>query len=142
MLKTRKISVKKHHYMPVSKTRIVEAVNGNVRSTVLIGGLLNFTGLSLIFLAENVFEVTPKTLSKYRNDDVKLPPSVVELSFKLKDLYSLGLEIFGSKEKLNLWLNSPSYGLGNKVPASLLNTATGMDLVYDELTRIAYGATA
>jgi putative toxin-antitoxin system antitoxin component (TIGR02293 family) len=142
MLKTKEISVKRHRYKPVSKARIVEAVNGNVRSSILIGSLLDYTGLSLIFLAENVFEVTPKTLSKYRNDDVKLPSSVIELSFKLKDLYSLGLGIFGSKEKLNLWLNTPSYGLGNIIPASLLKTASGIDIVYEELTRIAYGATA
>lgn len=145
IIKTKEILNKrsfKPPYKPVSKARIIEAVNGNIKSSVLITSLLNFTGLPLVFLAESVFEVTPKTLSKYRNDDVKLPAAIIELSFKLRDLYNLGLEIFGSKETFNKWLNAKNYGLDNKAPTSLLKTATGIDLVSEELIRIAYGATA
>lgn len=129
-------------YNPLKKTQIIHAVNGSVRSSILINSVLNITGLPLVFLAENVFEVTPKTLSRYRSEDVKLPAAVIELSLKIKDMYNLGKEIFGTNEELNKWLNEKSYGLNNTVPAKLLNTSSGIDLVHEELTRIAYGTTA
>jgi uncharacterized protein (DUF2384 family) len=32
--------------------------------------------------------------------------------------------------------------LGNKKPLDLLNTSTGVDMIYEELKRIEFGATA
>jgi uncharacterized protein (DUF2384 family) len=33
----------------------------------------------------------------------------------------------------------PAFGLGNLVPGNLLDTITGIELITEELTRIAYG---
>lgn len=63
-------------------------------------------------------------------------------SIKFNDLDKLGTDIFGSKDEFNKWLNTKSYGLNNQIPANLLNTDEGIILVYEELIRIAYGATA
>lgn len=67
---------------------------------------------------------------------------VRELSIKLNELYTIGSRLFGSTYNFNLWLNKPSYGLGGIVPLELLNTITGIDLIFDELVSIEFGTTA
>ena len=54
----------------------------------------------------------------------------------------MGIECFGNIESFNDWLEKPAYGLGFKIPKSLMETQEGVLLVEDELIRIAYGALA
>jgi len=65
-----------------------------------------------------------------------------EQILKLEGLYKKGIELFESADEFNKWLKSESFGLGNTKPVNLLNSITGIDLVYEELVRIEFGATA
>lgn len=100
------------------------------------------TGLTIKTLAENIFEITPKTLIKYKNNTTKLPSRIAELAIELTTLYELGTVVFGSIAVFNNWLDKENIFFNSKKPAIFLNTSTGIHLIYEELKRIEFGATA
>lgn len=100
------------------------------------------TGLTIKTLAENIFEITPKTLIKYKNNTTKLPSRIAELAIELTTLYELGSMVFGSVAVFNNWLDKENIFFNSKKPATFLNTSTGIHLIYEELKRIEFGATA
>lgn len=104
--------------------------------------LLELTQLSQNILSNDIFELTPKTFSKYKTVESKIPSRIAELTIKIEGLYKEGIDIFGSAEDFNSWLKEPSFGLDNQIPIKLLNTGTGIDLVSEELLKIGFGATA
>jgi putative toxin-antitoxin system antitoxin component (TIGR02293 family) len=122
--------------------KVVEELKKPIKSSVIFKKLVSTTGLPVNFLAEQVFEVTPKTFTKYKTYNVKLTSLFFEHVIRFNTLYELGLEIFGTNEEFNSWLMENNIGLGNKRPSEFLNTSTGIELVYEELKRIEYGATA
>ncbi|MBA7544197.1 hypothetical protein ES705_36549 [subsurface metagenome] len=93
-------------------------------------------------LAEEVFEISPKTLASYRKSEKDLPTWLNEQILKLEELYNKGIELFENSERFNKWLKTESYGLGNEKPIKLINSMTGIDLIFEELVRIEFGATA
>ena len=121
-----------------------EVVYSNFRkeTSQLIKKLIENTNLPINFLAEYIFEITPKTFTRYRRENSKLPSLFTELAIKILHLYNEGIEIFGTKEIFNHWISKENIGLSNKRPLDLLNTSTGVDMIYEELKRIEFGATA
>lgn len=65
-----------------------------------------------------------------------------EKSDRLKNVYELGIECFGNIDSFNGWLEKPAYGLGYRIGRILMETPEGLELVEEELYRIAYGALA
>jgi uncharacterized protein (DUF2384 family) len=126
----------------IDKANILNQLASAKESYLIINELKEITGLNLNFLAEQVFEITPKTLGTYREKGKYLPRRSFENSIKLKELYHKGHELFGSTDAFNKWLNTKSYGLNNIVPISLIGYSTGIDVIYEELARIEFGATA
>ena len=124
------------------KSSILNELKVKANSKKLIGSLLEITRLPIKTLAKEVFEITPKTLSKYKTENLNLPARITEIVIKLRELYKKGIELFGSPENFKKWLDEPSFGLGNNIPLKFLNTTTGIDLIYEELVRIEFGATA
>ena len=55
------------------------------------------------------------------------PPS--ELDY----LYKMGIDVFGSKEKFAVWLDSENRAFGKIKPKKLLNSASGINQLKDEL---------
>jgi Protein of unknown function (DUF2384) len=100
------------------------------------------TGLTIKILAENIFEITPKTFIKYKNNTTKLPSRIAELAIELSTLYELGSSVFDNVSLFNEWLEKDNVFFNSKKPASFLNTSTGIHLIYEELKRIEFGATA
>jgi putative toxin-antitoxin system antitoxin component (TIGR02293 family) len=47
--------------------------------------------------------------------------------------------VFGDRDKAMIWLNSPCYALGNKVPMQLIDTTEGRELVLTTLGHIEHG---
>jgi len=137
-------SLTSHHMLHTSidKGKILNQLASTKESYLIIDELKEITGLNLGFLAQQVFEITPKTLSSYREKGKYLPKRSVENSIKLKELYHKGQELFGSTDAFNKWLNTKSYGLDYMVPISLIGYSTGIDIIYEELSRIEFGATA
>jgi hypothetical protein len=127
----------------ITQGTAMEFLYGNVtKNEPLFRNLLNLTKLHSKTLAEIVFEITPKTFTSYLEEGKKLPRYMIEKVIKLEDLYLKGIELFGSVTEFNLWMKKESYGLGLRVPLEFIGTITGIEMIYDELIRIEFGATA
>lgn len=126
----------------LSKSEVLSRITTSPSSEKALKNLMNVTQLPLKTLADNVFEMTPKTLSSYKQTSKKVPTRMAELIIKLEELYLKGNELFSTPEKFNKWMNNPAYGLGGEIPLTLINSATGIDLIMEELLRIEFGATA
>lgn len=69
-------------------------------------------------------------------------PLNMDISEKLVNLlrlYKLGLEIFGDTATFNSWLRRSIAGLGHQKPIYIMHTAIGIEIIMDELERLAYG---
>lgn len=84
--------------------------------------------------------VSKKTLQRHRDKpDYFFKPIHTEKIIELAEVTHYGKEVFDSTEQFYLWLNTPSYALGNLKPAELLKDSYGKDLVMGELNRIEQG---
>ena len=83
--------------------------------------------------------ISLKTLDRYKKDGRKFDPSISEIILKWIELYSKGLEVFGSIASFNKWLEKPAFGLQGSRPDELMSTSTGTELIIGELRRIEYG---
>ena len=119
---------------------VAEAAGGVDAS--LVDRIIEISGLGQRRGAEDYFNLSYKTVSRYIRDKKKLNPRDSETAIRLMALFQKGIEILGSLDSFNTWLSKPAFGLGDRVPADLLITHAGIQLVMDELRRIEYGALA
>ena len=122
------------------KNNVLE--NLAINSKILFNKILAVSGLTIKTLAENIFEITPKTLIKYKNNTTKIPSRIAELAIELNTLYLQGNVVFGNSLVFNEWLEKENTFFNNKKPSNFLNTSTGIHLIFEELKRIEFGATA
>lgn len=108
----------------------------------LLSMVVSKTNLTIKTLAENIFEITPKTFIKYKNSETKLPSRLAELALELSIVYDLGIEVFSNVKEFNGWLDAENIMFLDKKPATFLNTSTGIRMLIDALKRIEFGATA
>lgn len=59
-----------------------------------------------------------------------------EKILELAEVTALGREIFDDEEQFYLWLNTPSFALGNLKPLNLLTDSYGKEMVMTELHKI------
>ena len=97
------------------------------------------TGFKKDKLADDLLGISIKTLMRYRQDEKKLSPQSSEMVLKLIALYQKGVALFSEIKYFNNWLNKPAFGLGMQIPYDLINTSTGIDLIFEELLRIEHG---
>lgn len=129
-------------YLPASFSKSMVLDNLTQNSKQIFVKVLSVTELTIKTLAENIFEITPKTFIKYKNNETKIPSRIAELAIELSALYDLGILIFGNASTFNLWLDKETIFFNNNKPSNYLNTSTGIHLIYEELKRIEFGATA
>ena len=89
------------------------------------------------FLAA-VINLSPRTISNYRDQNKSLEANYSEHLLKLISLFELGKEYLGNIDEFNDWLQKPMWGLDEK-PIDFLNTSGGVDLIIDRLERMAQG---
>ncbi|WP_114779013.1 type II RES/Xre toxin-antitoxin system antitoxin [Botryobacter ruber] len=87
----------------------------------------------------SLLHTSAKTLQNYRQSRKKLNPAQSEQTLKLLALQLKGNDVFGAPDAFRRWLEKPAYGLDGQAPLSLLETSGGIDLVMEELERIAFG---
>ncbi len=104
------------------------------QSLLNLGNTLN---LSLKQLAA-LLPVTERTLQR-RKDGSLLNTAVSEQVILLAELAEKGSEIFGGIAPFNEWLREKNTALGGCSPLHLLDTAIGIELVTDELGKLAHG---
>lgn len=85
-----------------------------------------------------LLNVSIRTFQRKKATDV-MSAAISQKTIDIAEVAAKGKEIFGSKEKFNLWLNSPIPALYNHKPMDLLKTSTGIKLVMATLMRIEYG---
>ena len=129
-------------YYVSARQHIFDELKSDKKSNEILERFIRISSIPNKFLAEKVFEISAKTLYSYRHSEKNLPIRINEQILKLEELYKKGKELFESSEEFNKWLKSESYGLGNTKPFDMINSITGIDLVYEELVRIEFGATA
>jgi putative toxin-antitoxin system antitoxin component (TIGR02293 family) len=100
--------------------------------------LIGVTHLKKEFIAR-MLNISSKTLDRYRLIEKRLTPAASELMLRLFSLYKQGEKIFGNSVEFQKWVEEPAYGLGYKVPKSIIQTSAGIELVMDELIRIEFG---
>jgi putative toxin-antitoxin system antitoxin component (TIGR02293 family) len=84
-------------------------------------------------------DISTKSLQRYKQSPRKFKPIQSEKIIEMAEVTNIGLDVFGEMAKFKLWLNTPSFALGNLKPIDLLRDSYGKELVIGELTRINYG---
>ena len=88
----------------------------------------------------NFLDISTKSLHRYKtSSEHHFKPSHSEKIIEVAEVTKLGLDVFGSIEKLKLWLDTPSYALGKLKPIELLKDSYGKEMVISELHRINHG---
>ena len=86
----------------------------------------------------SVINLSPRTISNYRDQEKGLDPIYSEHLLKLINLYSFGKEIFGNLDEFTLWMNRPFWNSNDK-PIDFISTSGGVDLIYEEIEKLAQG---
>lgn len=89
-----------------------------------------------------LFNTSAKTITRYTQEGKNLDVVDSEHALKLIALFKKGNEIFGELDAFRKWIMKPAYGLGWEIPAELMETSGGIELIMEELYRIEFGATA
>lgn len=88
----------------------------------------------------NFLDISTKSLHRYRSSpEHHFKPIHSEKIIEMAEVTKVGLDVFGTIEKLKLWLNTPSYALGKLKPIELLKDSYGKEMVISELNRINHG---
>jgi putative toxin-antitoxin system antitoxin component (TIGR02293 family) len=85
-----------------------------------------------------MINISPKTITNYSNQQKTLEPLQSEHLLKLIALFDKGEEVFGSIDEFNYWLKKPFWG-SKEIPLQWMVTHGGVDLVMNELDRLAQG---
>lgn len=85
-----------------------------------------------------LLHLSPRTISNYHQNKQALEPLQGEHLLKLIALFNKGVEMFGTIDEFNYWLNKPFWNAEEK-PIDWLITPGGIDLVVKELDRLGYG---
>jgi putative toxin-antitoxin system antitoxin component (TIGR02293 family) len=120
---------------------IVEKSHAGVDAGIFFE-LVDISGINRNILAEDIFDVSVKTLLRYQKERKKLNPRHSEITLKVLGLFEEGITVFGTKKAFTSWLDRPANGLDGQTPITLMNANTGIDLVEEELMRIEFGALA
>lgn len=90
-------------------------------------------------ILSNWLNISVKTLRNYRKPGIKFKDNVKEHLLLLLSLFKHGIEVFGSSEEFNKWLNEKNFFFDGNSPVSYLNTVTGIRFVENRLTAMEFG---
>ena len=82
--------------------------------------------------------VSERTLHRYAPEKI-LSSDLSDRVLQIAKVCTRCIEIFEDNNNAADWLKQPSITFGNIPPIELLDTSTGIEMVFDELTRIEYG---
>ncbi len=90
----------------------------------------------------DIMGISTKSIQRYQQQENTLSAIHSEFVLKIEQLYALGEEVFGNLQSFKQWLQKPAYGIGNKIPSKILNTISGINIVINQVLRIAHGILA
>ena len=83
--------------------------------------------------------VSVKTFREYKKPPTTFKENVKEQVLILLSMIKHGIDVFGSINEFDQWLNRNNFYFDNKAPNDYLNTVTGVKFVDDRLTAMEYG---
>jgi len=86
-----------------------------------------------------ILGISVKSMQRYRKDQRVFKPIQSEKIIEMTEVTHIGLDVFDHIDDFKLWLNTPSFALGQRKPIDLLHDSYGKELVIAELTRIDQG---
>jgi putative toxin-antitoxin system antitoxin component (TIGR02293 family) len=86
--------------------------------------------------------LSERTMQRDRSEQKTFDPLQSEKIIEIALFYNKGVEVFGSAEKFNSWLDTNNLALGQMKPKMLLDNSFGINMLRDELTAIEYGILA
>lgn len=99
--------------------------------------ILDYLGFKVSDIAKAA-AVSASTVSRWNpKTSIGVPGS--NQFFRIDQVIRKGVDLFGSLENLKGWLQSPNLALGNAVPAQLLTSGIGVELVDEALDALHFG---
>ena len=86
----------------------------------------------------SILNLSSRTLNNYKTQHKNLDPIYSEHLLKLIGLFEFGEQVFGNINEFMYWLEKPFWNSAEK-PIEWLNTPGGVDLLTDEIHRLAEG---
>lgn len=87
----------------------------------------------------NILDISTKTMQRYKQSAAHFKVLQSQKIIEMSEVTKLGIEVFGNIATFKLWLETPSFALGNIKPIDLLKDSYGKEMVITELTGINYG---
>ena len=143
MTKTLELSHKSISYNSVDDKDILVLIHA-IREGIKFSFFISLAEKSPFSLNEwsGFLHISERTMQRYRKEKKSFEPIHSEKILEITLLYKFGIEVFGNKEKFNIWLETQNLALGGIKPKELLDNTFGIALLKDELTRIEYGVLA
>jgi putative toxin-antitoxin system antitoxin component (TIGR02293 family) len=85
-----------------------------------------------------IINLSARTITNYRAQQKVLDPVNSEHLLKLISLFEKGESIFGNVDEFNYWLRKPFWN-SRETPIHWMNTHGGVDLLMEELDKLAKG---
>lgn len=85
-----------------------------------------------------ILNLSARTISNYKGQQKVLEPVYSEHLLKLISLFEKGEEIFRNIDEFNYWLRKPFWN-SQETPLDWVNTPGGVDLIMEELDKLAQG---
>jgi len=119
---------------------LIEAIRKGLNFSVFtkLADISPFTSLEW----SNYLHLSERTMQRYKKEKKSFDSLQSERILQIALLNKLGVEVFGSQQKYNHWLETDNLALGRIKPKELLDNSFGISLLKDELTRIEYGVLA
>jgi len=90
-------------------------------------------------IISKLLDISVKTFRNYKKPENTFKDNIKEKVILLLSLFGHGIDIFGSREEFDKWLNSENFFFDDKTPITFLKTVTGIRYVDDRLTAMEYG---
>lgn len=87
----------------------------------------------------SVTNIPYRTMLRYQKEPTIIKSIYTEKVFAFAEVIQLGLEVFGSEDKLQLWLYNKKFVFNDQRPIDLLQSSYGKDIVLTALHHIEHG---
>ncbi len=87
----------------------------------------------------DILHISDRTLQRYLKDDKSFEGLHAEHLHQIDALANIGLSVFDSAAPFEAWLRTPKSILGKEIGFEALRSFGGVQLIADELGRMAYG---
>lgn len=119
-----------------SLVEVNELVESGIRSKE-VEPIIEYLDLKVPEIAKAA-AVSPSTVSRWKAK-TSIGISGSNQFFRIDQVIRKGVDLFGGPEEFKSWLHSPNLALGNNVPAKLITSFIGVDMVDEALDALHYG---